>query len=104
MAASCSACAAIARSNSAVPAGVSASAFERRDGELGSDIDPLQQVGVPGFAPLVDARHYFDYHHTAADTLDKVDPQSLNSQVATMAVLAYYLAQLPQALPGVKTP
>jgi carboxypeptidase Q len=83
---------------------IGASAFERRDGELGSDIDPLQQVGVPGFAPLVDARHYFDYHHTAADTLDKVDPQSLNSQVATMAVLAYYLAQLPQALPGVKTP
>jgi carboxypeptidase Q len=87
--------------NALLPIG--ASAFERRDDELGSDIDPLQQVGVPGFAPLVDARHYFDYHHTAADTLDKVDPQSLNSQVATMAVLAYYLAQLPQALPGVKT-
>jgi hypothetical protein len=83
---------------------IGATAFERRDGELGSDIDPLQRVGVPGFAPLVDARHYFDYHHTAADTLDKVDPQNLNSQVATMAVLAYYLAQLPEALPGVKAP
>jgi carboxypeptidase Q len=83
---------------------IGATAFERRDGELGSDIDPLQQVGVPGFAPLVDTRHYFDYHHTAADTLDKVDPQNLNSQVATMAVLAYYLAQLAEPLPGVKTP
>jgi carboxypeptidase Q len=83
---------------------IGATAFERRDGELGSDIDPLQQVGVPGFAPLVDTRHYFDYHHTAADTLDKVDPQNLNSQVATMAVLAYYLAQLPESLPGVRTP
>jgi carboxypeptidase Q len=83
---------------------IGATAFERRDGELGSDIDPLQQVGVPGFAPLVDTRHYFDYHHTAADTLDKVDPASLNSQVATMAVLAYYLAQLPEPLPGVRTP
>jgi carboxypeptidase Q len=83
---------------------IGATAFERRDAELGSDISPLQHVGVAGFAPLVDTRHYFDYHHTTADTLDKVDPQNLNSQVATMAVLAYYLAQLPQSLPGVKTP
>jgi carboxypeptidase Q len=83
---------------------IGATAFERRDGELGSDIDPLQQVGVPGFAPLVDTRHYFDYHHTAADTLDKVDPHNLNSQVATMAVLAFFLAQVPETLPGVKTP
>jgi carboxypeptidase Q len=83
---------------------IGATALERRDDELGSDIDPLQQVGVPGFAPLVDSRHYFDYHHTAADTLDKVDPQNLNTQVATMAVLAYFLAQLPESLPGVKTP
>ena len=83
---------------------IGATALERRDEELGSDIEPLQHVGVAGFAPLVDTRHYFDYHHTAADTLDKVDPQNLNSQVATMAVLAYYLAQLPDALPGVRTP
>jgi carboxypeptidase Q len=54
---------------------IGATALERRDGELGSDIAPLQAAGVPGMVPLVDARHYFDYHHTAADTLDKVDPQ-----------------------------
>jgi carboxypeptidase Q len=83
---------------------IGATVLERRDDELGSDIEPLQHVGVPGFAPLVDTRHYFDYHHTAADTLDKVDPENLNSQVATMAVLSYYLAQLPQKLPGVQTP
>jgi hypothetical protein len=47
---------------------------------------------------LVDTRHYFDYHHTAADTLDKVDPESFKTQVATMAVLAYYLAELPEPL------
>jgi hypothetical protein len=80
---------------------IGATALERRDGQLGSDIAPLQAVGVPGFAPLVDARHYFDYHHTAADTLDKVDPQNLRTQVATMAVLAFYLAQLPDCLPRV---
>jgi hypothetical protein len=83
---------------------IGATVLERRDGELGSDIGPLQDAGVPGFAPLVDARHYFDYHHTAADTLDKVDPQNLKTQVATMAVLAYYLAQLPEPLPRVTAP
>jgi len=83
---------------------IGATALEHSDSELGSDIAPLQHQGVPGFAPLVDTRRYFNYHHTAADTLDKVDPQSLNSQVATMAVLAYFLAQQPQPLPGVRTP
>jgi Zn-dependent M28 family amino/carboxypeptidase len=81
---------------------IGAMALERHDGELGADIDPLQNAGVPGFSPLVDSRHYFDYHHTAADTLDKVDPQNLRSQIATLAVLAYYLAELPEALPRFK--
>ena len=81
---------------------IGAIVLSRRDNELGADIEPLQEAGVPGFAPLVDARHYFDYHHTAADTLDKVDPQNLRSQVATMAVLAYYLAELPDPLPRFK--
>jgi carboxypeptidase Q len=83
---------------------IGASALERRDGALGADIEPLQGAGVPGFSPLLDTRHYFDYHHTAADTLDKVDPQNLKSQVATMAVLAYYLAQLPEPLTRVAPP
>jgi carboxypeptidase Q len=78
-----------------------ATIIEPREGEVGADIEPLQAAGVPGFAPLVDARHYFDYHHTAADTLDKVDPANFASQIATMAVLAYYLADLPECLPRV---
>jgi Zn-dependent M28 family amino/carboxypeptidase len=80
---------------------IGATALEQRDGPLGADIAPLQNAGTPGFSPLVDARHYFDYHHSAADTLDKVNPQNLRTQVATMAVLAYYLAQLPDPLPRV---
>jgi carboxypeptidase Q len=83
---------------------IGASALVRHDGSLGADIDLMQGAGVPGFSPLVDTRHYFDYHHSAADTLDKVDPQNLKTQVATMAVLAYYLAQLPEPLPRVNAP
>ena len=82
---------------------IGATLLSRHDEELGADIGPLQKGGVPGFAPLVDARHYFDYHHTAADTLDKVNPESLRTQVATMAVLAYFLADMPQPLPRFTT-
>lgn len=81
-----------------------ATVLDRREGELGADIAPLQRAGVPGFAPLVDTRHYFDYHHTAADTLDKVDPVNLKYQVATLAALTYYLADLPTCLPRVALP
>jgi hypothetical protein len=78
---------------------IAATAVDRRDDEAGADIGLLQAGGVPGFAPLVDTRHYFDYHHTPADTLDKVDPDNLRRQVATMAALAYYLAEMPEKLP-----
>ena len=67
-----------------------------------ASLPALQAAGVPGFAPLVDARHYFDYHHSPADTLDKVEPESLRSQTATMAVLAYYLAERAEPLPRFK--
>lgn len=81
-----------------VLAPIGATVIDAERHEMGADIAPLQKAGVPGFAPLVDTTHYFDYHHTAADTLDKIDPQALREQVATLAVLAYYLAEAPQAL------
>ncbi len=84
---------------SAVLLPIGAGVLKREESERGADIAPLEKDGVPGFSPLVDHSHYFDYHHTAADTLDKVDPLSFRSQVAVMAVLAYYLAELPEALP-----
>ena len=74
------------------------------NGEVGTDIEPLQSAGVAAFSPLADTRHYFDYHHTAADTLDKVDPESLQSQVATMAVLAFFLADRESCFPRVAVP
>jgi carboxypeptidase Q len=78
---------------------IGATVLMRREQQVGTDIGPLQGAGVPGFAPWLDTRHYFDYHHSAADTLDKVDPQNFKTQVATMAVLAYYLAEMPEPLP-----
>jgi hypothetical protein len=71
-----------------------ATVFERQDRTVGEDIAPLQKAGVPGYMPLLDVRHYFDYHHTAADTLDKVDPDNLRRQVAVMATLVWQLANL----------
>ncbi len=67
--------------------------------ETGSDISPLGAAGVPTFAPIQDARTYFNYHHTAADTLDKVNPKELQENCAVVAALAYTLASMPQTLP-----
>ncbi len=67
--------------------------------EVGADIDPLRKRGVPNFSPIQDSRFYFNYHHTAADTLDKIVPQQLAENAAINAVLAYALANLEQPLP-----
>lgn len=77
---------------------IGAQVLNVRTGELGADIADLQRLGVPGFAPLVDTRHYFDIHHTAADTLDKVSPAELRAQVAGLAVLAWVLAEMDAPL------
>jgi len=67
--------------------------------ETGEDIAGLTENGVPSFAPVQDSRFYFNYHHTAADTFDKVDPKHLNENAAVMAVLAYALADSAETAP-----
>jgi Zn-dependent M28 family amino/carboxypeptidase len=67
--------------------------------ETGTDVAPLGEAGVPTFAPIQDARAYFNYHHTAADTLDKVNPKELQENCAVVAALAYTLSNMPQSLP-----
>ena len=64
-----------------------------------TDIEPMAKAGVPAFGLMVDSRPYFHYHHTAADTLDKVPVKDLQEDVAAMAVMAYAMANLPQPLP-----
>lgn len=59
---------------------------------VSADLAPLSAAGVPGFAPLVDMRHYFDVHHSAADTLAEIEPENVRRQVALEAVLAWWLA------------
>ncbi len=64
-----------------------------------TDLTPLSSAGVPVLGILQDGRHYFDYHHTAADTLDKVVPAELREDAAVMAVMAYALANMKNRLP-----
>jgi len=64
----------------------------------GADIGPMMREGVVGASLDVDGAHYFDTHHTPADTLDKVNPRELALCVATMAVMAYTVADMPESL------
>lgn len=65
----------------------------------GADIRPLMQTGVPGMGFSVDGTRYFWYHHTDSDTLDKLDPDEVALCVATFAVMAYVVADMPVRLP-----
>ncbi len=68
-------------------------------GGVGADIGPLTQKVVPSFAPWTNQQTYFNYHHTAADTFDKINPKELSEVGAVTAVLAYGLANLEVNLP-----
>ena len=65
----------------------------------GADIGPFEKAGVPCFSPIQDSRFYFNFHHTAADTLDKIVPKELAENSTVVAVLAYALANMEQPLP-----
>ncbi|HEV7905162.1 MAG TPA: M28 family metallopeptidase [Pyrinomonadaceae bacterium] len=77
-------------------AGIRATRIAENGG--GADIGPLMRAGVIGASLDVDGAHYFDIHHTPADTLDKIDPQDLALCVAAMTVMAYTVADMPAAL------
>src|SRR2546421_1592595 len=67
--------------------------------QAGADIEPMEKAGVPAFAPIQDSRFYFNYHHPAADTLDKIVPKELAENSAIVAVWAYAMANSEQPLP-----
>ena len=72
------------------PIGVLASDQPELSG--GVDIGPLAQAGTPVFRLAQDGTRYFDLHHTANDTLDKIDPEQLSQNVAAWAALIWLIA------------
>lgn len=76
-------------------------------GNGGPDLEPMRDAGVPVLDLLQDGTHYFDFHHTADDTLDKIDRPSLDQAVAAFASAAYIAATADGdfgRLPPVTTP
>jgi len=76
---------------------IGANKMEKGEGE--ADVGPIIAEGVPGLALDVDGTRYFWYHHSSADTLDKLDPHEFAQCVAAMAVMAYVAADMPGTLP-----
>ncbi len=64
----------------------------------GADIGPIMREGVPGIAHRTIGQRYFEWHHTDADTLDKIDPREFRLSVAALAVLGFVLADMPDRL------
>ncbi|MCM3875425.1 MAG: M28 family peptidase, partial [Thermoanaerobaculia bacterium] len=75
---------------------------EVKKGGGGADIGPMRAAGVPMFSPSQDVARYFDVHHTADDTFDKIDREDLNTALATVTALVYTLAEAetpPERIP-----
>ena len=64
----------------------------------GEDITALVRDGVVGMSERAAGTHYFDWHHSEADTLDKVDPEDFRKSVAALAVMSFAVADMPARL------
>lgn len=60
----------------------------------GTDIGPLMRDGVIGAGVRTGGGRYFEWHHTTADTLDKVNLEDFRKNIAQLAVFAYVLADM----------
>ncbi|MGI4718935.1 MAG: M20/M25/M40 family metallo-hydrolase [Janthinobacterium lividum] len=83
---------------------IGAGILQRQDALSTGDLSGLERAGVPSFAPLIDTASYFDWHHTPADTLDKVDPDHLRRHVALMAATTWFLANIEQPIGRASVP
>ncbi len=63
------------------------------EGYGGADIRLLMENGVLGLNLAVAGDHYFDYHHSSGDTIDKVDPNAVSANAGVIALMAYILAE-----------
>src|SRR6266851_4136666 len=75
-----------------------ANLIERVPDSPETDIEPLADKGVPAIGVWQNGLTYFKYHHTPADTLDKVIPEELRENAACMAVMGYALANMTDPL------
>jgi carboxypeptidase Q len=64
----------------------------------GADIGPTVEAGRIPAMSLDDDGNYFLIHHTPADTVDKIDPESMSRASAAIAVIAYVVADMPERL------
>jgi Zn-dependent M28 family amino/carboxypeptidase len=64
-------------------------------GSAEADVEPLLNAGVPALGLRTVMEHYWDYHHTQADTFDKIVPDDFRKCVAAFAVMSYVLADWP---------
>lgn len=67
--------------------------YAGNQGSSGADLIPMRRAGMAVFGLKQDASTYFDYHHTANDTLDKVDPESMAQNVAAWIVVTALAAE-----------
>lgn len=68
----------------------------------GADVGPLRAAGVPVLDLAQDGSDYFDLHHTANDTLDKIDPEALKQNVAAWAVMLYLASEMESGFRAVE--
>jgi Zn-dependent M28 family amino/carboxypeptidase len=73
----------------------------------GADLGPLRDLGMPVLELKQDGMRYFDFHHSADDTLDKIDREGLSQALAAFATAAYMtvavetdFGRLPPASPA----
>jgi hypothetical protein len=81
-------------------AGIDGGKISRGGG--GSDIGPLMISGVPGLGVRTVETHYFDWHHTDSDSFDKLVLKEFQANVASLAVMSYVLADMPERLSEMK--
>ena len=80
---------ALALQRALAPLGIVAGDLNKADG---SDIGPMLADGLPGVGLQQDGTHYFDVHHTADDTLDKIDKDDLRQNVAAWTAMLAVLS------------
>ncbi len=77
-----------------LPQLASVGAIELKPGHSAPDVSRFHAFGVPAYGLFTHGERYFDYHHSHADTVDKVDPAELQRSATALAALAFWLADM----------